>query len=193
MFYLSIGVLLGSSTGNKSVIRCGSKVVELTGKIRQMWLKGRFGIAECDTEDEGLMKELYEKGLVVVSEENDYDSKYNMFYRCIVSSAKSPLKVGLTEEERTVYQWLRFSPFLLDIADVLSLYERGLNVEGKYIGKYNAQALVKLILEPHGNHKDQRFLDRMFYSQKRDELVDIYLSLLSNGRLILLGRKDNYG
>lgn len=193
MFYLSIGVLQEKLTLDKCMVKCGSRSVVLIGQSLKMWLNGRFGIAECDTEDDELLKDLYKKGLVIVSDENDYDSKYNMFYRCIVSSAKSPLKVILTEDERTVYQWLRFSPLILDIADVLSLYERNLKVESKYIGKSNSQALIKLIFEPHDYHKDQRFLDKMFYSEKRDALVDIFLSLLSNGRLILLGRKDSYG
>lgn len=193
MFYLSIGVLQEKLTFDKCMVKCGSRSIVLIGQSLKMWLNGRFGVAECDTDDEEMLKELYKKGLVVVSDENDYDSKYNMFYRCIVSSAKSPLKVSLTEDERAVYQWLRFSPLILDIADVLSLYERNLKVESKYIGKSNSQALIKLIFEPHDYRKDQRFLDKMFYSEKRDALVDIFLSLLSNGRLILLGRKDSYG
>lgn len=192
MFYLSIGELQENLILSKCVVKCGSRYNVLIAPALEMWLKGRRGIAECNTEDEELLKELYKKGLVVVSEENDYDSKYNMFYRCIVSSAKTSAKVDMTEDERTVYQWLRFSPLILDIADVLSLYERNLKVEGKYIGKNNGQALIKLILEPHGNHKDKRFLNRMFYSEKRNELVDVFISLLSKGRLILIGRKDYY-
>lgn len=193
MFYLSIGVLQEEVKFDKCVVKCGSRLIVLVGQSLKIWLNGRLGIAECDAEDEGVLKELYEKGLVVVSDENDYDSKYNMFYRCIISSAKSLLKVSLTEDERAVYQWLRFSPLNLDIADVLSLYERNLKIESKYIGNSNSQTLMKLILEPHGYQKDQRFLDKMFYSEKRDALVDIFLNLLSNGRLILLGRKDLYG
>lgn len=192
MIYLSIGVLQDNPTTEKCMVKCGSRVTVLTGKMLNMWLKGRLGIAECDYEDVKIIQELSKKGLVVVSDENDYDSKYNMFYRCLISSATTEKKVEMTEDEKTIYQWLRFSPLNLDIADILSVYERNIKIDHKYIGKNNEQALIKLILEPYGNHKDQRFLNRMYYSEKRNDLIDILISLLSKGRLILIGRKDCY-
>lgn len=194
MIYLSIGELVDNPTVNRSLIKCGGQVIALTGRLRQMWFKGRLRIAECEFEDEELLKTLYKKGLVVIGNDYDYDTKYNMLCGCIVSSAKSSLKVSLTENEKMVYQWLRFAPFILHFPEMLSIYERGIKVEGQYIGQRNAQALVKLILEPHGQYKNQKFFKKMFYSKKRDELVDIYLGLLSKGKIILIQRKDSlYG
>lgn len=192
MIYLSIGVLQENPTKEKCMVKCGSRITELTGDVLNVWLKGRLKFAECDAEKTEIVEELSNNGLVVVGEENDYDTKYIMFYRCLVSSAKTEKKVEMTENEKDVYQWLRFSPLMLDIAELLSLYERNLKVNFKYIGKDKGQDLIKLILEPHGPNKDYNFLNKMYYSVKRDELVDIFTSLLSKGRLILIGRKDCY-
>lgn len=190
MIYLSIGVLQDNPTKEKCMVKCGSRVIGLTGKMLSVWLRGRLQFAECEADE--TIKELEKNGLVVVGLENDYNTKYKMFLGCYVSSAKSNKKVELTEEEKTVYQWLRFSPLILDIADMLSLYERNLKVDAKYIGKGNGQALIELILKPHGKHKNKLFFDRMFYSEKRNDLVDIFTSLLEKGRLVIIGRKDCY-
>ncbi len=190
MIYLSIGVLQDNPTKEKCLVKCGSRVIELTGKMLSVWLQGRLKIAECEADE--TVKELEKNGLIIVGLENDYNTKYNMFLGCYVSSAKSNKRVELTEEEKNVYQWLRFSPLILDIADMLSLYERNLKVDAKYIGKGNGQALVELILQPHGKHKNKLFFDRMFYSEKRNDLVDIFTNLLEKGRLIIIGRKDCY-
>lgn len=190
MIYISVGVLQENPTTEKGVIKCGSRAITLDGEKYIRWLNGRFNFVEC--EENNTIIELEKLGLIVIGEENTYDIKYNMFFKCLCSSAKSNNKVDMTEQERIVYQWLKFSPVLLDISEILSLFERNIKFEAKYIGDKNGHALIKLIYEPHGNKKNNVFYNRMFNSDKRNDLVDIFKSLIEKRRLVLLGRKDNY-
>lgn len=191
MIYISVGVLQDAPTIEKGVIKCGSRLITLEGEQYLRWLNGRFGFVECEENDNII--ELQKLGLIVIGEENTYDIKYDMFFKCLCASAKSNNKVEMSEQERAVYQWLKFSPYLLDIADILSLFERNIKIEAKYIGEKNGHALIKLIYEPHGYKKNNVFYNRMFNSEKRNDLVDIFETLIAKRRLVLLGRKDNYG
>lgn len=187
MIYLSKGIVRKGSTEQLlQVERCG-QLYRLSGEEAALWLRGRFGFSEPDTESEKrALTHLKQMELAETEAEDTAENRYWILTRCICCPAvysRPERLMGRAEKE--VLDWLRHAGLRLTVAELICLKECGIRPEPRYFSVENRQALVEAIYTPD-TIADCLLEHMMVSAPGRDEVIQALMSLLKKKKILIL-------
>ena len=189
MKYISKGIVKEGSTEFILHVLRGRFDFQLTGEKLVLWLNGRLGFAEADTEKNPILRNALEHlrrmGLVEIVENVDA-GEYWALTRCMIVPAKEEgISFPLNSGEKRILHWLRKAGLNLTMAELVFLTEHGIEPSQKLLGRENRHRLTETIYT-QDNIFDNILETQMERAKKRDDTVKMVLGLLKKQQILLL-------
>lgn len=186
MIYLSKGIVQKGSTEQLlNVLHCGQKY-ELTGTDAAMWLNGRYGFAKVrDIKEQRAVGHLQALGLIESEPENDSIARYRIATRCVFCPADTRKRSVARECDKAILFWLRNAGVRLTVAELVYLFERGVEPTKDILYTDNRQKLIERIYT-QDTIGDNLLEAQMESAGCRDEIVAGLMRLLKKKQLLVL-------
>ena len=188
MKYISKGIAKKSSTECVLHVLRGRFDCLLTGQELILWLNGRLGFSETDTENPILwdaLQRLRQMGLVETAEDAEA-GEYWALTRCLITPAEDEsLPCLLSSGEKRILCWLREAGLNLTMAELVFLTEHNIAPSQELLGKENRQRLTEIIYT-QDNIFDNILEIQMAQAKRRDETTNMILRLLKKEQILLL-------
>ncbi len=186
MIYLSKGILQNSNKDNIHIIR-GNDSITLSGSEAKLWLGGNQEFTHTKSvEDTPVILKLSKLGLV---EYEDFDTpinKYRILSRCVCCETRHSIFDFIANRaERKIMRWIKKAGIRLSTAELIYLFEKGINPSRHLLYPHNRQALVEKIYMTN-NIFDNILENQMEKAHCRDQVVDILTRLIYKQRLVVL-------
>ena len=186
MYYISKGVAYKESgINNVHISRCGGNYI-LRKNQAQLWLAGRFSVANSKNEEQqSELLELESMGLVEVTEPDD-SASYQLLTNCVICKVNPVVsRFPLSKNEKLIWVWIKNAGFKLNISELIYLNEQNIMPGPDFFGKDNWHTLI------HAIYTQETIFDRildakMAESSARNRTVSAVLGLLRKKRIILV-------
>lgn len=185
MIYLSKGVACKDSSGH-TVCNSG-KTTQLSEVEKELWEKGRYGIAEItDPVEKTEVANLIRQGLAECEVKNNAASRYWLWTRCFVCPAKKDFNFHpLQSDEQHIYTWLCFAGVRLTVAEIIFLVEHDIKPTEDLLYAKNRQALIERI------YTAETIADRVLEYQMecascRDDVIEHLTNMLRKKYVVIL-------
>ena len=186
MKYISIAAVLNEGTEHILDVTHGGVRFRLTGEKARLWLNGRLGFAEAfNPMYLNLLEQLFKMGLVIKCDGSRAE-EYRAVCKCtIVPTERKHPYWFLRADEKVALQWIRNTGLVLSMAELVYLIDRNVPMDGKLLGKDNAQALVERIYTRDTVYNNI-LENQMERADARKRTVKAVLKLLRKKRIVLL-------
>ena len=186
MKYISIGAVQNKGTEHILDVTHGGVRFRLTGEKARLWLNGRLGFAEAfNPMYLNLLEQLFKMGLVIKCDGSRAE-EYRAVCKCtIVPTERKHPYWFLRADEKVALQWIRNTGLVLSMAELVYLIDRNVPMDGKLLGKDNAQALVERIYTRDTVYNNI-LENQMERADARKRTVKAVLKLLRKKRIVLL-------
>lgn len=186
MKYISIGAVLNEGTEHILDVTHGGAQFRLTGEKARLWLNGRLGFAEAvNPMHLNLLEQLFKMGLVIQCDGSRAE-EYRALCKCtIVPAERKHPYWFLRTDEKLALQWIRNAGLVLSMAELVYLIDRNVPMDGKLLGKDNAQALVERIYTRDTVYNNI-LENQMERAPSRNRVEKAVLGLLLKKRIVLL-------
>ena len=186
MKYISIGAVLSGGTEHILDVTHGGDKFHLTSEKARLWLNGRLGFGEVFSPLHlNLLEQLFKMGLVIKCDGSRAE-EFRALCKCTIVPAecKHPYWF-LRTDEKLALQWIRNAGLVLSMAELVYLIDRNVPMDGKLLGKDNAQALVERIYTRDTVYNNI-LENQMERANSRNRVEKAVLGLLRKKRLVLL-------
>jgi hypothetical protein len=186
MMFISKGIPeKGGITAHLRIVS-GGQIYTLFGLDEELWLRGRFDIAETTSPtEEQVIRNMLRIGLVEYSSAEDSEARYALLSRCVIAPAKPGKRSALRRDEKILLEWLTGAGIRLTLSELVYLFSNRVRPKQDLLGEENRQALVERIYTDETS--DDGILEaKMAKAAKRDDVVDALLGLLKKKRVVLL-------
>lgn len=186
MLFISKGIPEKGGTTAQLRIVSGGQICTLFGLDEELWLRGRFDIAETTSPtEEQSIRNMLRIGLVEYTSADDSAAHYALLSRCVIAPAKPGKRSALRRDEKILLEWLTGAGIRLTLSELVYLFSSRIRPTQDLLGEENRQALVERIYTDETI--DDGILEaKMAKAAKRDDVVDAVLGLLKKKRVVLL-------
>ena len=186
MMFISKGIPeKGGMTAQLRIVS-GWQIYTLFGLDEELWLRGRFDIAETTSPiEEQAVRNMLRIGLVEYSSAEDSEARYALLSRCMIVPAKPSKRNALRRDEKILLEWLTGAGIRLTLPELVFLFSNRIRPKQDLLGEENRQALVECIYSDE-TIEDGILEAKMAQADKRDNVVDAVLGLLKKKRVVLL-------
>ena len=187
MIYLSKGLVCKNSTEELLYVTHHGQRFTLTGQLANLWLNGRYGISGTNTlQEEYTLRQLVRMGLAESEETDSAVDRYRILSRCILCPTTKPLKfIVMKETEKMMLTWLHKAGLHLSTAELICLFEKGIELQDELLYERNRQSLVEK-LYTQDTIEDGILETQMEHAKRRDEIVEAIQSLIRKKRVVVL-------
>ncbi len=186
MLFISKGIPEKGGITAQLRIVSGGQIYTLFGLDEELWLRGRFDIAETySTTEEQAIRNMLRVGLVEYTSADDPAARYALLSRCMIVPAKPSKRNALRRDEKILLEWLTGAGIHLNLPELVYLFSNRIRPKQGLLGEENKLALVERIYTDETS--DDGILEEMMAkAAKRDDVVDAILGLLKKKRVVLL-------
>lgn len=188
MIYLSKGILVHGPKKNRLLVRHFGLPTEITGVDIDVWLNGRRGFAYTQTkEEDAALERLVNRHLANCELTRGGLSEYKILRKCLICPSKG-VHLGippLSRTERTVLTWLKKAGIHLSLAELISLFDKGVEPTADLLYRENTRKLMNII-HPSRITIAYELENRMMHSIARKSIVDAVMRLLYRNRVFLM-------
>ena len=186
MMFISKGIPEKGGITAQLRIVSGGQIYTLFGLDEELWLRGRFDIAEtASPTEEQAIRNMLRIGLVEYSSAEDSTARYALLSRCMIVPAKPSKRNALRRDEKILLEWLTGAGIRLTLPELVYLFGNRIRPTKDLLGEENRLALVERIYSDETI--DDGILEaKMAKAAKRDDVVDAVLGLLKKKRVVLL-------
>lgn len=186
MMYLSRGIVCRGPTKRRLYVRHFGAPIELTEAEGQIWLDGRLGFARLNSEKElRMLQQLEKRRLVHCEPEHTDRAQYMILRRCVLCPTNAVSLLPRSKREKQILIWLKKAGFRLSIAELIFLFENGIEPCKELLYSENRLVLSRLIY-PCTVMMANAFENRMMYSIARKQTVDAVMKLLSRKQIFMM-------
>lgn len=186
MLFISKGIPEKGGITAQLRIVSGGQVYTLFGLDEELWLRGRFDIAETTSQtEEQAIRNMLRVGLVEYTSADDSAARYALLSRCVIVPAKPSKRNALRRDEKILLEWLTGAGIRLTLSELVYLFSNRVRPKQDLLGEENRLALFERIYTDETS--DDGILEaKMAKAVKRDDVVDAILGLLKKKRVVLL-------
>lgn len=186
MMYLSRGIVCRGPNKRRLYVRHFGAPIELTETEAQIWLDGRPGFACLKSVGElCVLRRLEKRGLVYCEPEHTESARYMILCRCVICTTRTISLLPRSKLEKYILVWLKKAGFHLGIAELISLFEKGIEPCRELLHSENRLVLSRLIY-PCTVMIANAFENRMMYSSARRQTVDAVMKLLRRKQVFMM-------
>lgn len=186
MIYLSRGIACRGPNKRRLYVRHFGAPIELTEAEAQIWLDGRLEFACLKSEKELCVLQQLDKRRLVYCESDHTDlAQYMILRRCVICPTRRISLLPRSKIEKHILVWLKKAGFHLGIAELISLFEKGIEPCRVLLYSENRLVLSRLIY-PCNVMIANAFENRMMYSSARKQTVDAVMKLLSRNQVFMM-------
>ena len=186
MLFISKGIPEKGGITAQLRIVSGGQICTLFGLDEELWLRGRFDIAETSSPtEEQAIRNMLRIGLVEYTSADDSAARYALLSRCMIVPAKPGKRSAIRRDEKIILDWLTGAGIRLTLPELVYLFSSRIRPTQDLLGEENQLALVERIYSDETI--DDGILEaKMAKAAKRDDVVDAVLGLLKKKRVVLL-------
>lgn len=186
MLFISKGIPEKGGITAQLRIVSGGQICTLFGLDEELWLRGRFDIAETTSpSEEQAIRNMLRIGLVEYTSADDSAARYALLTRCMIVPAKPSKRNTLRRDEKILLEWLTGAGIRLTLPELVYLFSNRIRPKQDLLGEENKLALVERIYTDVTS--DDGVLEaEMSKAAKREDVVNAVLGLLKKKRVVLL-------
>ena len=186
MMYLSKGLACRGPNKGRVYVRHFGEPIELTEEEAQIWFRGRRKFSYlAEKDDLHILQQLAKYRLVECVPEHTGCAQYMILRRCVICPTRTISLLPRSKIEKHILVWLKKAGFHLGIAELISLFEKGIEPCGELLNSENRLVLSRLIY-PCTVMIANAFENRMMYSSARRQTVDAVMKLLRRKQVFMM-------